>query len=130
MARCAGGEHGGASLRLPDGTPAETPAVAGRESEDAMETLLYLTEVTGDRRFLEPLPDAIAWLKRSILPDGKIARFYELETNRPLYFTKDEYELTYDDSNLPTHYSFKSNSRVSQFKVGISVSLHEAAGCG
>ena len=82
----------------------EPPAIAGRESEDAIETLLYLTEVTGEKRFLEPIPRSIAWLKRSQLPDGQIARFYELSTNTPLYFVKDTYELTYDDSNLPTHY--------------------------
>lgn len=99
----------------------EPPAVAGRESEDVMETLLYLTEVTGDRRFLKPLPAAIAWLKRSSLPDGKIARFYELETNRPLYFTKDEYALTYEDNNLPTHYSFKSKSNVMQLEARYQV---------
>ena len=95
----------------------EPPAVAGRESEDVIETLLFLAEITRERRFLEPIPDAIAWLKRSTLPDGQIARFYELETNRPLYFTKDDYILTYDDSNLPTHYGFKSNSNVQKLEV-------------
>ena len=59
----------------------EPPSVVGRESEDAIETLMYLTEKTGERRFLEPIPAAIAWLKRSSLPDGQIARFYELESN-------------------------------------------------
>ena len=95
----------------------EPPAVAGRESEDVIETLLFLAEITRERRFFEPIPDAIAWLKRSRLPDGQIARFYELETNRPLYFTKDDYLLTYDDSNLPTHYGFKSNSNVQKLEV-------------
>ncbi len=90
----------------------EPPAVSGRESEDAIETLLYLTDTTGERRFLAPIPNAIRWLKGSMLPDGQIARFYELETNRPLYLTKDDYALTYDDSNLPTHYSFKSQCNV------------------
>ena len=94
----------------------EPPAIAGRESEDAIETLLYLTEITGEKRFLEPIPRAIAWLKRSQLPDGQIARFYELNSNRPLYFVKDTYELTYEDSNLPTHYSFKSRSRVDKLE--------------
>lgn len=95
----------------------EPPAVAGRESEDVIETLFFLAEITRERRFLKPIPDAIAWLKRSRLPDGQIARFYELETNRPLYFTKDDYLLTYDDSNLPTHYGFKSNSNVQKLEV-------------
>ncbi len=94
----------------------EPPAVAGRESEDAIQTLLYLTEVTGEARFLAPIPAAVAWLKRSQLPGGSIARFYEMETNMPLYFVKDTYELTYSDSNLPTHYSFKSESKVNKLE--------------
>lgn len=99
----------------------EPPAIAGRESEDAVETLLYLTEVTGEKRFLEPIPRAIAWLKRSQLPDGQIARFYELNTNTPLYFVKDTYELTYDDGNLPTHYGFKSRSKVEKLEERFKV---------
>ena len=99
----------------------EPPAIAGRESEDVIETLLYLAEITNERKFLEPIPDAIAWLKRSRLPDGQIARFYELETNKPLYFTKDDYLLTYDDSNLPTHYGFKSKSNVQKLEVRYQV---------
>ena len=67
---------------------------------------------TGDERFLEPIPRALAWAKRSVLPDGGMARFYELETNRPLYFTVD-YVLTYSDADMPTHYAFKvSGSRI------------------
>jgi hypothetical protein len=59
---------------------------------------------------LEPVPRAIAYLKRSRLPDGRLARFYELRTNRPLYFTKD-YKLTFSDADVPTHYAFKSTTR-------------------
>ena len=40
------------------------------------------------------------------MPDGRLARFYELRSNKPLYFTRD-YQLTYDDADMPTHYSFK-----------------------
>ncbi len=90
----------------------EPPAIAGRESEDVIETLMKLTQMTGERRFLEPVPAAIAWLKRSRLADGQIARFYELQTNTPLYLTKDTYELTYEDTNLPTHYGFKNSTKV------------------
>jgi hypothetical protein len=47
-------------------------------------------------------------------PDGHLrARFYEFKTNRPLYFTSDSrstYRLTYDDSDLPDHYSFQAGS--------------------
>jgi Pectic acid lyase len=90
----------------------EPPSVVGSESQDVIEALLFLHRTTGEKRFLDPIPAAIAWLKRSQLPDGQIARFYELQTNRPLYFVKDSYELTYSDNKLPTHYGFKGKSRV------------------
>ena len=68
--------------------------------------MLRLYRETGQRKYLEPIPRALEYFRRSRLPDGRLARFYELRTNRPLYFTKD-YQLTYDDSDVPTHYSFK-----------------------
>ena len=87
----------------------EPPAVTGGESQGVMQTLLALYRRTGERRFLEPIPRAIAYLEASKLPDGQLARFYELKTNKPLYFTK-QYEMTYDDSDCPTHYGFKAGS--------------------
>ena len=68
---------------------------------------------TQDRRFLEPIPRAIAYFRRSQLPDGQLARFYELKTNRPLYFTR-QYVLTYRDDDLPTHYAFKVGSSIAK----------------
>jgi hypothetical protein len=84
----------------------EPPAVTGGESQGAMRILMHLYRETGNKKYLEPIPRALAYLKRSVLADGKLARFYELTTNRPLYFTK-TYQLTYDDSDMPTHYAFK-----------------------
>lgn len=92
----------------------EPPAVAGRESQDALKALLRISEYTGDRRYLEPVPRALAWLKRSLLPDGRLARYCALETNRPLYMSRRgrEYSLTYDDSRLPKHYGWKVQSEI------------------
>lgn len=84
----------------------EPPAITGSESQALVKLLLELYRRTGEKKFLEPVPRAVAYLKRSVLPEGGMARFYELHTNKPLYFTK-KYELTYDDSDLPTHYGFK-----------------------
>ena len=84
----------------------EPPAVSGGESQGTLRALLRLYRETGERKYLEPIPRALDYLRRSRLPDGKLARFYELRTNKPLYFTKD-YELTYDDSDPPQHYAFK-----------------------
>ncbi len=89
----------------------EPPAVSGGESQRLIETLMDLYIDTGDRKFLEPIPRALAYLKRSQLRDGRLARFYELKTNRPLYLTT-EYALTYEDNDLPTHYGFQLGSRV------------------
>lgn len=84
----------------------EPPSITGGESQGVMRALLELYHQTGDRKYLEPIPRAVAYLRKSALPDGRLARFYELQTNRPLYFTTD-YQLTYDDGDMPTHYSFK-----------------------
>jgi PelA/Pel-15E family pectate lyase len=84
----------------------EPPSITGGESQGVLRTLLVLYRETGQQKYLEPFPRALEYLRRSRLPDGKLARFYELRTNKPLYFTKD-YELTYDDSDPPQHYGFK-----------------------
>jgi hypothetical protein len=89
----------------------EPPAVTGGESQGVMRTLLMLYRQTQDRRYLKPVPRAIAYFRRSQLPNGQLARFYELKTNRPLYFTR-QYVLTYDDHDLPTHYAFKVGSSI------------------
>jgi hypothetical protein len=89
----------------------EPPSVTGGESQGVLRTLLQVYLRTGDRRFLEPIPRAVAYFRRSQLPDGSLARFYELKTNRPLYFTKD-YRLTYEDDDLPTHYAFTVGSGI------------------
>lgn len=84
----------------------EPPAVTGGESQGVMRMLMQLYRRTGDKKYLEPIPRALEYYRNSILPDGNLARFYELKTNRPLYFTKD-YQLTYSDADMPTHYAFK-----------------------
>lgn len=93
----------------------EPPSITGGESQGVLSTLLVLYEATGEQRFLQPVPRAIEYLRSSLLPDGRLARFYELQTNRPLYFTR-EYELTYEDDDLPTHYAFKVSSRLDQIE--------------
>ena len=89
----------------------EPPAVTGGESQDALETLLKIYRVTGDKKYLAPFRAALAYLKKSQLPDGRLARYYELQTNKPLYMTED-YQLTYSDANVPAHYGWKVESRL------------------
>ncbi|HUT93788.1 MAG TPA: pectate lyase [Thermoguttaceae bacterium] len=93
----------------------EPPSITGGESQGVMRTLLQLYRQTGDKQYLEPLPRAIAYFRRSELPDGRLARFYELETNKPLYFTK-QYELTDSDADMPTHYAFQVGSGIDRIE--------------
>jgi hypothetical protein len=93
----------------------EPPALASDESQEVISALLELYRATGEARFLEPVPQGLDWLRRSLLPDGQLARFYELKTNRPLFFTK-KYQLTEDASDLPTHYAFLIPSRIPELE--------------
>jgi hypothetical protein len=113
----------------------EPPSITGGESQSVMRALMLLHRETGKQKYLEPLPRALAYYKRSILPEVEnpseirrracpgrtpcVARFYELKTNRPLYVTKgtrvtavgqgvtnvDGYELSYSDQSVITHYA-------------------------
>lgn len=96
----------------------EPPAISGDETQETVETLLLIAVATNDRKYLEPIPAAIKWLKESILCDGKLARYYELKTNRPLFMNRSgkDYFLTYSDSNLPDHYGWKTQSRIDQIE--------------
>ena len=94
----------------------EPTSVTGGESQGVIRTLISLYRQTGKQKYLDPIPRALDYLERSELPNGQLARFYELKTNRPLYFTK-KYELTYDDSDMPTHYGFKVGSGVKRLRT-------------
>jgi PelA/Pel-15E family pectate lyase len=93
----------------------EPPAITGGESQGAIRILLEVYRHTGDRKYLAPIPRALDYLEKSQLPGGRLARFYELKTNRPLYFTKD-YKLVYTDDDLPTHYAFVVSSNVAALR--------------
>lgn len=98
----------------------EPAAISGDESEEVIETLMKIAVATGNTKYLQPIQKALNYLKKSELPDGQLARFYELKTNRPLYMvrkSKKVYQLTYDDSNLPSHYGWKMNSHVDKLTV-------------
>ncbi|MYA79495.1 MAG: hypothetical protein F4X39_03070 [Acidobacteriia bacterium] len=112
----------------------EPSSVTGGESQGVMKTLLLLYRETGKKKYLEPIPRALDYYEKSVLPEtdnpskyraracppGSIclARFYELETNRPLYITKGTrvnvrgrssellggYKVSYSDESVITHY--------------------------
>lgn len=100
----------------------EPAAMAGDETQEAIGTLMKIAAFTGDDKYLKPIPAALAWLKRSLLPDGQLARYYELETNRPLYMNRrgKEYSPTYDDPRLPKHYGWKWPSRIEELEAKLA----------
>lgn len=94
----------------------EPPAVTAWEGQDVMETLVKISRFTGDKKYLEPIPKALAYHKKGVLPDGKVARYYELKTNKPLYMDA-AYKLTYDDSAAPEHYGWKQSARFDRIEA-------------
>jgi PelA/Pel-15E family pectate lyase len=104
----------------------EPPTLASHESMDALETLLRVHRLTGETKYLDPFPGALAWLRRSLLPDGRFARFYELQTNTPLYMTRD-YQPTHSDADLPEHYGWKVKSRLDRIEAELADAKANAA---
>jgi hypothetical protein len=89
----------------------EPPSVSGGESQAVMFILIDLARVTGDTRYLDPIPRAIEYLRSSILPNGNLARFYELRTNKPLFINLD-YRVTYRSDSVITHYGLFSRPQL------------------
>ena len=77
------------------------------ESLGAAEALFELWIATGESKYRGAIEPALQWLELSQLENGEWARFYELQTNRPLYCEAETYRVTYDDRDLPSHYAFQ-----------------------
>jgi PelA/Pel-15E family pectate lyase len=89
----------------------EPPCVCSNESGGAMRLLVDLYLETGNEKYLEPLPRAIAWFKRSEIAPGVWARMYELGTNTPIYGDRDgkiKYRVEDLSPERQTGYSWKS----------------------
>jgi hypothetical protein len=90
----------------------EPPGACSSPSCAAIGLLMDIHLLTGEEKYLSPIPAAAAWLDRARIEEDRWARFYEVKTGRPLYFTSDNrttYWLTYDDGDVPDHYAFKGN---------------------
>lgn len=67
----------------------EPPSVCTLESAAAVRLLIELHLESSDPKYLEPIPRALAWMRRSEIRPGVWARMYELQTNRPIYGDRD-----------------------------------------
>jgi len=94
----------------------EPPALTGWESQGVMETLIKVSQYTGQKKYLEPIPRALAYYQKCLLPDGRVARYYEFKTNKPLYMDE-KYQLTYRDSATASHYGWKQVARFDAISI-------------
>jgi hypothetical protein len=77
-----------------------------------MRLLVDLYLESGEEKYLEPLPRAIAWIKRSEISPGVWARMYELGTNRPIFGDRDgkiKYRIEDLSPERQTGYSWKGD---------------------
>ncbi|WP_395847874.1 pectate lyase [Cystobacter fuscus] len=115
-----------------DGRPAGAPAgarsyepraLATHTTQTNIQQLFHYFRLTGDRKYLERVPEAIAWLESTRLTEQMIAEnpllkgrthptFIELGTNRPLFVHRygsniwnGAYYVDHDHHDTPSHYS-------------------------
>ena len=103
--------------------------------------------MTGDRRYLKPIPYAIEWLEKStlkMLDDGRhqLANYYEIGTNKPLFmhitgkFNEKGYALYHwDNDQTGTNYTLstfniqamkKAYENISAVTAGDAVARYKA----
>jgi hypothetical protein len=97
--------------------------------ENAM-LLLEFYQISGDRKYLDQVPAAIAWLEETKLPVEKTqngrythANFIEVGTNRPLYVHREgsnvtygRYYVDYEDTFPLSHYGAKTRISLDKLK--------------
>ncbi|MEA3403128.1 MAG: pectate lyase [Armatimonadota bacterium] len=104
-----------------DGTPAwgrafEPPSACGLPSAHAINLLIDIHLATGDERYTDPIPAALAWLERSKTGPNEWSRFYEPETGRPIYAAShDERDIRYDREVLYEGYAQFGDWGVARF---------------
>ncbi|HIE52026.1 MAG TPA: hypothetical protein EYP85_09730 [Armatimonadetes bacterium] len=86
----------------------EPPSVCSAVVSRNIRTLITLYLETGEEKYLQPIPAAIAWLEQSKIGENLWARFYELETNRPIYVNL-ERKVVYEFVNIRPGYSWKGS---------------------
>jgi PelA/Pel-15E family pectate lyase len=104
---------GGARTYEPAGVAPSTTAYLIRQ-------LMTFYKITGDRKYLRGIPDALDWLDREKLPPGHSdeghthAQFVEVGTGKPLYAHREgtsreegRYWVDYEPGNFPGHYGMQ-----------------------
>jgi len=98
----------------------EPAAISPSTTVNNVRLLMQFYKITGDRRYLRGIPDALDWLEKTKLPPGHStqghthAQFVEVGTNRPLYAHREgtsiengRYWVDYEPGNFPGHYGMQ-----------------------
>ncbi len=99
----------------------EPKSIAPSTTSACILNLMNYYKITGDRRFLRGIPDALDWLENAPLPPGHAenrthAQFVEEGTNKPLYAHREgtsrqdgRYWVDSEPGNFPGHYGMQIN---------------------
>lgn len=102
----------------------EPPCVTSSEGAAALNLLIDMYLQFGDAKYLQRVPEAIAWFRKSEISPGVWARMYELGSNKPIYGDRDgkiHYTLAELSEERRTGYSWQGN-------YGIPAILERAEG--
>jgi len=92
----------------------EPPGICSAATGRNIRTLVGLYLYTKDEKYLNPVPAAIDWLKRSQIKPNLWGRIYEVGSNKPIYGDRrDGNKIHYDYEKVSeferTHYSWQSS---------------------
>ena len=98
----------------------EPPGLAPSTTAANIRNLMIFYKITGDRKYLRGIPDALAWLEKDVLPPGHSseghthAQFVEVGTGKPLYAHREgtsiedgRYWVDHEPGNFPGHYGMQ-----------------------
>jgi PelA/Pel-15E family pectate lyase len=85
----------------------EPPGYTPAESSRVCDTLIELFVETGDNRYIESLGRALKWYETHQLENGKYARLYEPDTQRPVYGRRDKAVKVYDFADACEGYGWQ-----------------------
>ena len=109
----------------------EPASVMPSQTVRCCKDLMLFYKITGKRRFLRGIPEAIEWIESSYLPDSDKqndrithATFYEIGTNKPIYAHREgtskengHYYVDYVPKNFPGHCGMQTTINVDALRL-------------
>jgi PelA/Pel-15E family pectate lyase len=119
----------------------EPASVMPGQTRQCIRDLINFFRITGNKKYLRGIPDAIEWLENSYLPESHKqndsvthATFYELVTNKPLYAHREgtsietgRYWIDYEPKNFPGHYGMQGRIDIDAIKKEYARALDQTS---